>query len=158
MPAKLEQLVLERQRVAVRPPAVEADNVALPLFTIVGGPVWVKGFFMHSVLGTALATTLHVICNGIAWDNAALAYTMAADTTWVWPLQAGGGFVQINALRNNMPTTAGMAGNVGVLASSDAADPTITIAIAGGVGGIDNAASFYCIYYPMTHNSGINPA
>jgi hypothetical protein len=156
MSAKLETLVLERQQVAYRPPATYADNVGLPLFNIIGGPVWIKGFFMHSVLGTALATTLNVTCNGLAWDNGALAYTMAADTFWVWPLRTG--IAQINALVTPMPTTLGLANNIGVVASANAADNTITIVIAGGFGGIDNPASFYCVYYPMTHNSQIIPA
>lgn len=146
MPSKLDVLVLDRQRVAIRAAAVLATGA---IFTIVGGPVWILGFFMYSAGIQGGAPTITVSCNGILWDNGAFNYSTGglAGTFWVWSLVTGAGPVPLNAVCTPMPTLAELPINLGVLASHNAANNTITATVAGATA---ITWAFYCVYYAMS--------
>jgi hypothetical protein len=146
MSSKLDTLVLDRLRIAYRAPAVLATGV---IFTIVGGPVWIQGFCMYSAAAQGGGPTITVTCNGLAWDNGAFNYSTGglAGTFWVWSLVGGAGPVPLNAVMEPMPTLAELPLNLGVLASHNAANNTIAMAIAGANA---NPWSFHCVYYAMS--------
>jgi hypothetical protein len=141
MPSKLDQLVLDRQRVAVWGPAVPATGV---IFTIAGGPVWILGFFMYTVLIQNTAATITVTCSGYTLDAGAFNFNCAAGQIRVWRLQAAATVV---AAMTPMPATADLAVAHGILAAPAAADNTIAMVVAGAP---VNPVSFHCIYYAMT--------
>jgi hypothetical protein len=152
MPAKLETLVQERLRRAYRAPIAwtQAGSPHI-IFTVVGGPVWIKGYFLHTNLVQGAGATLLTTCNGAAWDaGAGVAVGVAAGGFMVWSLGAP---VPILAVMTPMPTTLSLVASRGVVASPDAVDPTISITV--GVFDFANPVSFYCLYYALSPNARI---
>ena len=146
MAGKLDTLVLARQRVAYRAPAVVATGV---LFTIIGGPVWILGFFMYSVLAQATGATITVLCNGVAMDAGDFNYNGAAGCCTVWELQ---GAVPVTAVCTPMPQLGALPVDLGILASHNGAANTIA---AVGAGAPVNPVSFHVVYQAMAPNSQI---
>lgn len=151
MSSKIDQLIISRQRVTQKGPTawLQAGSPHT-LFTIVGGPVWIKGLIAYANVATGAASTFAITCCGVAMQNAAVVCNLLIGEMAIWPLQTGAGFIIIpNVAASAMPTiAAGVAGNTGVVASPGAAGGS-TIGLTVGAADMVGAATWYVIYYAI---------
>ena len=144
---------LLQQEVAVRPGQIYLLAAFNPgnLFTIVGGPVWIKGLFAQATVAAETTTaTAAITVNGVAIQNAALNVDSALGDIIMWPLDAAGGAVIVpNVAINPMPTlAAALLGNSGTV--SGPGDIALTVSA-----NMDSTFVFYVVYYRMSPNSQI---
>jgi len=152
----VKNISMDVMEVVKRPPQVYGIAAAAPIFTIVGGPVWIKGLFFfadEAVDNAGTGTTMEIQICGVPADSAVpTIVSTVINGICVWPLITG--VVPIpNVLANPMPTILGVAANCfGQLASPG--DITLAVTTASTVG----MCSFYCVYYRMNPNSNIDVA
>ena len=128
-----------------------ADYAPGNLFTVVGGPVWIKGLFAHvTVLAENSGFTGAITINGVNAQNAAVVLDSTLNDIIVWPLDATATAVIIpNVAANPMPTlAAALLGNTGTVTGPG--DIALTIN-----GDLVSTLVFYMVYYRMSPNSGI---
>lgn len=148
MSGKIDTILLDRVRVAFRPsqtyPLAGSPST---IFTITGGPVWIKGLFCRSMDTIASVGTLAVanIASGLTvqMQNAALAITGAINRISMWPLSAVALHVIIpNVGVTPMPTlVAAVAGNIGVVSTTGILQLTVSANV--------EALEWYCVYQSM---------
>jgi len=149
----IKRISLDIMQVAIRPAEIYllADYNPGSLFTIVGGPVWIKGLFAQAtVAAETTAATAAITVNGVAIQNAALNVDSALGDIIMWPLDAAGGAVIVpNVAINPMPTlAAALLGNSGTV--SGPGDIALTVSA-----DMDSTFVFYVVYYRMSPNSQI---
>lgn len=153
----IKETSLDIMQVVKRPPEVYPVAASKKLFTIVGGPVWIKGLFFYANEAVDAAgggtTMLMKIC-GVAADNGATVIATPIGGNCVWPLQNGNPPVP-GVLSNPMPTLAAAgAGSFGQLVSPGGAggdNIVVTVAAASTVG----KCSFYVLYFRMDSDAKI---
>ena len=121
------------------------------LFTITGGPVWIKGMFAQATVAAETTTaTAAITINGVAAQNAAVNVDSALGDIIMWPLDAAATAVIIpNVAINPMPTLAGaLVGNTGTV--SGPGDIALTVSA-----NMDSTFVFYVVYYRMSPTSNI---
>jgi len=149
----IKRISLDVMEVVKRPPQVYPIAAAAPIFTIAGGPVWIKGLFFfadEAVDDAGGGTTMIIQICGVPADSAApTAIATVINGICVWPLITG--VVPIpNVLANPMPTLLAVAASCfGQVAGPG--DITLAVGAASTVG----MCSFYCVYYRMNPNSNI---
>lgn len=149
----IKRMSLDIMQVAIRPPQVYPIAAAAPIFTIAGGPVWIKGLFFYAdeaVDNAGTGTTMEIQICGVPADSAVpTAIATPVNGICVWPLVTG--VVPVpNVLANPMPTLLAVAANcLGQLASPG--DITLEVTTASTVG----MCSFYVLYYRMHPDSEI---
>lgn len=148
----IESLRLTSLDVAYTAPQIWAVGTPT-VFTIAGGPVWIKALFARCVQINTIAATFAVTICGIAMQNAAVAINGAANSLIVWPLGAAVTQVIIPALlAQPVPTLATeIIGQTGQMASVGA----VVLTVAGGVGNPDGTIEFYLVYQRMHPNSNV---
>jgi len=147
---------LDIMEVVIRPPQVYEEAAAFAIFTIVNGPVWIKGLFFfadEAVDNAGTGTTMVIQICGVPADSAfPTAIATPINGICVWPLITG--VVPIpGVLANPMPTLLAInAACYGQLASPG--NITLEVTTASTVG----TCSFYCLYYRMHPDSEIEVA
>jgi len=150
----IKKMSLDIMEVAIRPGEIYlvADYNPGDLFTIVGGPVWIKGLLAHAtVLGETSTNTGAITICGVAAQTAALNLDSTLNDIIMWPLEATGGSVIIpNVASNPMPTLGAVGNN---FVGGQVAGPG---AIALTVGGnLTSTLVFYVLYYRLHPDSEI---
>ncbi len=149
----VKRMSLDVMEVAIRPGEIYllADYNPGNLFTITGGPVWIKGMFAQATVAAETTTaTAAITINGVAAQNAALNVDSGLGDIIMWPLDAAvGGVIVPNVAINPMPTLAGaLLGNTGTV--SGAGDIALTVGA-----NMDSTFVFYVIYYRLNPDSDI---
>jgi len=141
-------IALQKLEVAYRPPQLYLTaGSPYTLFTITGGPVWIKALFAHTIQAVTAVTTFAITINGVAVDSGAVVITSAINTLIVSPLD------------ETVPTP--IVPNVAV--SSLAAGGFMLLAVPGDISlavaaaDTDGTMAWYCAYYRMNPASMIAP-
>lgn len=149
----IKSVALDIMEVAKRPGEIYlvADYAPGNLFTIVGGPVWIKGLFAY-VTGLAENSgfTGAITIDGVAAQNAAVVLDSTLGDIIMWPIEAaGGGVIVPNVAMNPMPTlAAALLGNTGQVAGPGNIALTIN-------GNLVSTLVFYVLYYRLDPDSEI---
>lgn len=152
----VKRISLDVMEVVIRPGQIYDVATYAPgnLFTVVGGPVWIRGLFAHvTVLAENSGFTGAITINGVAAQNAAVVLDSTLNDIIMWPCEATGGSIIIpNVATNPMPTL-GAAGNnfMGTVTSPGNIALTIN-------GNLVSTLVFYVVYYRMNPNSEIRLA
>ena len=142
----VQHLVMNNLQVAFRPPVIYTQALSPNvIFTITGGPIWVKAIFARLIAAEAAAVEWNSTLCAIAMETAAVAIAGAINTLVVFPLGAAGTQVIIPALlAQPVPTLATqIIGQNGMMASLGTFALTVTVA--------DNTAGaeFFMVYQKM---------
>ena len=149
--------------VAYRPPGAAltiAAGGAHNLFQLVGGPAYVKGFFMYCDVTMAAASSFQLDICGVAAENATVVCNLVIGEMAVWPLQAAALSIIIPNVSNTpYPTLAteiqGESG--GILISPGAAGGDLFIMTLTAVDCPALSVSFFVLYYKMGPSTLIVP-
>jgi len=149
----IKRISLDIMQVAIRPGEIYlvADYAPGNLFTVVGGPVWIKGLFAHvTVLAENSGFTGAITINGVNAQNAPVVLDSSLNDIIMWPLEAAGGAVIIpNVAINPMPTlAAALLGNTGQVTGPGNIALTIN-------GNLVSTLVFYVVYYRLHPDSEI---
>jgi len=150
--ATVKKTSLDIMQVVKRPAAVYGIATHT-LFTIVGGPVWIKGLFFYAneaVDDAGNGTTMIVQVCGVAADShAPTAVATRIGRTCVWPLSEQ---VPIpDVAFNPMATILGMFSVLASPGSDGGDDITVAVATASTVG----TCSWYVLYERMEPDAAI---
>ena len=148
---------------AYRPPGAAltiAAGGAHNLFQLVGGPAYVKGFFMYCDVAMAAASSFQLAICGVNAENATVVCNLAIGEMAVWPLQAAALSIIIpNVASTPYPPLAteiqGESG--GILISPGSAGGDIFVMTLTAVDCPANTVSFFVIYYKMRPQTLIVP-
>lgn len=149
----IKKLSLDAMEVAIRPGEIclLANFNPGNLFTIQGGPVWIKGLFAQATVAAETTTaTAAITINGVAAQNAALNVDSGLGDIIMWPLDAAAtGVIVPNVAINPMPPLAGaLLGNTGIV--SGPGDIALTVGA-----NMDSTFVFYVVYYRLHPDSEI---
>ena len=142
----------DKENVAVRAPA-NYGIAANIIFTIVGGPVWIKALFAHFTVAEASGSTFAWSIDAILMQNAAVNVNGLINTIATCPLGAAAGQVIVPALLSQPPYSLANAllGQVGQ--GQISAPGNILCTVAGFV--TDGFPAFYCVYKKLNPASQI---
>lgn len=150
----IKRLSLDVMEVAIRPGEIYlvANYAPGNLFTIVNGPVWVKGLFAHvTVLAENSGFTGAITVNGVNAQNAAVVLDSTLNDIIMWPLEATGGSVIIpNVAANPMPTLGAGGNNFSGGQVSGPGNIALTIN-----GNLVSTLVFYLVYYRLSPTADI---
>lgn len=102
---EIQQVVQDMDRVAYRPAQIYS-NVApgtYNLWTVTGGPIWVKAIGTRAVQAVTTAPTFALTLNTVAMQNAAVAVTCVINGITTFPLGAAAGQVIVTNLLSQPP-------------------------------------------------------
>ena len=152
MSGKISQIWTNMEQVAYRAPQ-QYGIAATPIFTILGGPVWIKAIFGRFTIAEASGSTFAVAVNAINQQNAAVNCNGAINTLFTVPLGAAAGQVIVPALLCQPPYSLANAllGQVGQ--GTIASVGNIVLTIAGFV--TDGAPEICVVYSKMTPSAQI---
>ena len=147
--------------VAYRPPGAALGIAAHNIFQLVGGPAYVKGFFMYAnlAMGAASSWTL-AICGVVAENGGAAVANLLIGEMAVWPLHgaAAGDVMVPNVANAPYPPLAseilGMSGGILISPGSAGGDIFVMTTAAGPSVG---ATSAFVLYYKMRPQTLIVP-
>jgi len=150
----VKRISLDVMEVAIRPGEIylSADYAPGNLFTIVGGPVWIKGLFAHVTVALENSgfTGAITVC-GVAMQTGAVVLNSSLNDIIMWPLEATAGSVIIpNVAANPMPTLGAVVNNF--IGGQLAGPGNIALTINGN---LVSTLVFYVVYYRMDPNSEI---
>ena len=152
--ATIKKTSRDIMQTAIRPGEIYlvADYAPGNLFTIVGGPVWIKGLFAHvTVLAENSGFTGAITINGVAAQTAAVVLDSTLNDIIMWPLEATGGSVIIpNVASNPMPTLGAVGNNFVGGQVSGPGNIALTIN-----GNLVSTLVFYVVYYRLNPDSEI---
>jgi hypothetical protein len=83
--------------------AANYQIAAVPIFTVVGGAIWIKALFCRFTAAEASGSTFAITAAGIAMQNAAVNCNGAINSIATWPLGAAAGQVIVPALLSQPP-------------------------------------------------------
>jgi len=154
----IKRISLDIMQVAIRPAEIYLLAAYNPgsLFTIVGGPVWIKGLFAHAITAENSGNTVAIAICGVNMQNAAVVADSLIGDIIMWPLGAAATQVIIpNLAIQPMPTLAseiiGQSG--GQLAGiGSAGGDNIALTVGGN---LVSQLVFYVLYYRLNPNSEI---
>ena len=146
---------------AYRPPEAAIANGAHNWFQLVGGPAYVKGFFIYGDAPTGAAVTWQLsICGVIAENGGAAVANLLIGEMAVWPLHgaAAGDVMVPNVANAPYPPLAseilGMSGGILISPGSAGGDIFVMTTAAGPSVG---ATSAFVLYYKMRPQTLIVP-
>jgi len=155
--ATVKRISLDVMEVAIRPGEIYAlaDYNPGNLFTIVGGPVWIRGLFAHvTVLAENSGNTGAITICGVGAQTAAVILDSTLNDIIMWPLEATGGSVIIpNVASNPMPSLGAVGNNF--VGGQVAGPGNIALTVNGD---LVSTLIFYIVYYRLNPNSEITVA
>lgn len=95
--------VWENQTLVAFRRAANYQIAAVPIFTVVGGAIWIKALFCRFTAAEASGSTFAITAAGIAMQNAAVNCNGAINSIATWPLGAAAGQVIVPALLSQPP-------------------------------------------------------
>jgi len=151
--ATIKRISLDVMEVVIRPGQIYLLAAFNPgnLFTIVGGPVWIKGLFAQATVAaeTTTATAAITIC-GLGAQFAAVDVDSDIGDIIMWPLEATAGSVIVpNVAINPMPPI-GAATNFVTGTVAGAGNIALTVSA-----NMDSTFVFYVVYYRLSPDSNI---
>ncbi len=154
--SEVAQIFNNRQQVAFKTMTAAEMTVALSpvvIFTITGGPIWIKAIFARLVAVEAAGVTWASTLCAIAMENAALAIAGAINTIITFPLGAGAGQVIVPALLTQPPFSLANAllGQVGQGQIASVGTFEVTCAVAG----MTDDTEFFMVYSKMHPASNV---
>lgn len=153
----IKRLSLDVMEVAIRPGEIYlAANSPQNLFTIIGGPVWIKGLFAHALTVENSGNTTAIAICGVNMQTAPVVADSLVGDIIMWPLGVAGTQVIIpNLAIQPMPTLAteiiGQSG--GQVAGIGSAGGNNIVQTIGG--NLVSQLVFYVVYYRMNPDSEI---
>lgn len=146
------QVWKDHQFVAYRP-AANYQIAPATIFTIVGGPVWIKALFCRFTAAQTAASTFAVTICAIAMQNAAVNMIGAINTIGTIPLGAAAGQVIVPALLSQPPYSLAnvLLGQAGQGQISSVGN--IVLTVGGAI--TDGLPEWCCVYSKMAPNSNI---
>ena len=149
---RVDQIWLDRQLVAYRAPANYAIG-AHTIFTIQGGPVWIKAIFARFTAAEASGSTFALTVGGVAMQNAAVNVNGAINTLATFPLGAAAGQVIVPAVLAQPPFSLANA-LLGQVGQGQIASPgNIVLTVAAAL--TDGLPEFYVVYQKLQVVSNI---
>ncbi len=157
---EVDSILNQSLHIAFRPPGAALPIAATNIFTLTGGPAYVKGFFMYCNLAMGAASSFQLTVCGVVWENAAVVCNQLIGEMAVWPLAGGAGNVIIpNVANAPYPPLAtvllGMTGGA-LISPGAAAGDDFAMTVAAVICPI-NTVSFFCLYYKMAPETLITP-
>lgn len=154
--SEVAQVFNDRSQVAFRSLTAVQMTIALSpitIFTITGGPIWVKAIFARLVAAEGAGSTWAATLCAIAMQNAAVAIAGAINTIVTWPLGAAAGQVIVPALLTQPPYSLANAllGQVGQGQIASVG----TFALTVGVANMTAPAEFFMVYSKMHPASNV---
>ncbi len=161
--SEVSSILNQSLHVAVRPPTVAAMGIAAHnIFTLSGGPAFVRGFFMYANVAMGAASSWQLtICGVIAENGGAAVANLLVGEMAIWPLHgAAAADVTVPNVANAPypPIATQILGlNNGILISPGSAAGDIFVMTVGAVICPAATVSFYVLYHKMLPQTLIAP-